>query len=238
MHDVCPTYAAEFIALMSLLDQWNVSRRSLAVVPFFAGQRLSESAELVHALRTEAASGAEVVLHGWQHRFEGVHALWRNRIWSRFATRGCEEFACFSDGEAERFMRLGLAELADVLPGTRISGFTAPGWWMSKGSLTAASRLGFDFVTCLNGVFDVRAGRMIAAPVLTALPQESGVFGCLAEAWGWMRLRAKHVGVLRIALHPYDLSNSRFLNKTAKQLAILQRRNLFFRTYGDVLAAD
>jgi hypothetical protein len=237
VHDVCPAYEAEFLEWRARLDDWGVARRSLAVIPFFGGRRLSDSPRLAAALQAEAAVGAEVVLHGWEHRFEGVHATWRDRTWSRLATRGCEEFAGLTADEAEVRMRSGLAELAAILPHVRIEGFTAPGWWHSAGTLEAAARLDLRFVTGLRGVWDVRAGRWLAVPVLTGLPLEAGAFGRVAEAWGWAWLAARRSRAAGLALHPYDLRNPGFLARAKKTLRAYQARSVPFRLYRELLTA-
>ncbi len=238
VHDVCPAFEAESLEWLALLDEWGIARRSLAVVPFFKGASLSVSLKLVSALRAEIDAGAEIVMHGNQHRFTGRHVSGLDRAWSRLATRGCEEFASLPADKAEELMRNGLEELQAALPDANIEGFTPPGWWMSKGTLEAAARLNLRFVTSLRGLHNTSAGKFVRVPVLSGLPLEAGFFGKLAEAWNCARLAAPRGNGIRIALHPYDLSNSRFVAWIKKTFRAMQTRNVKFLTCGELMALD
>lgn len=238
VHDVCPVFEAETLEWLAWLDEWGIARRSLAVVPFFSGASLSASLRLVSALRSEIDAGAEIVLHGNQHRFTGTHVSRLNRAWSRLATRGCEEFAALPADKAEELIRAGLRELTAALPGARIEGFTPPGWWMSKGTIEAAARLNLRFVTNLHGVHNISVGKFVRVPVLSGLPLEAGFFGKLAEAWNRVRLAAPRGNVIRIALHPYDLRNRRFVAWIKKTFRAMQARNVKFLIYSELMALD
>ncbi len=236
LHDVCPAYEADFMAWRRLLDEWGVVKRSLAVIPCFEGSRLRDFPVLADALRAEIDAGSEILLHGFQHCFAGRHEKLHRVVWSGFFTRGCEEFAALGADEAEKLMNSGLAELASVLPGVRVDGFVAPGWWHSRGTLEAASRVGLRFAQGLNKVFDLRTGKWVRTATLCGLPMEAGLVCMLVEKWGLAQIALLRGRVACLALHPYDLRNPRFLKHLEKTLRSFQDRSAAFKVLREFFA--
>jgi predicted deacetylase len=217
LHDVCPPFEAEFHSWRKLLDKWGVPRRSIAVVPFQNGASpLRESPTLVDALHEETQVGSEILLHGYTHVHERTYPRMRDRFRDRLTTRGCAEFSDLSPEEALERARKGLREIQPFLP-TPIRGFTPPGWWMDAHAIQSLDQLAFSFCTTTFGIIDLRRGRTIRAPVIVGLPQ-SGFFPFLLHGYSFRILPVflQKQRVLRIALHPYDLDNPRFLRETER----------------------
>jgi len=212
VHDVCPRFEAAFHRWRSLLDAWGVRKRSIAAVPFYDGDRhLSSSETLAAALAEEVRCGSEVVLHGYTHVHSGgCRSAWE-RLRDRATTQGCAEFSSASRNDAIERIRRGLAELEPLVPG-RIRGFTPPGWWIGRELLPVLVEAGFDFCTGTFRVMDLRRGDVIRAPVVVGLP-EAGWVPVLVHGYSFRVLPAllKGRGMLRVALHPYDLDNPLFM---------------------------
>ena len=225
LHDVAPPTEQACVRWTALLDEWQVPRRTLAVVPFFDNRhRLSDSASLVEFLRAEVARGSEIVLHGCTHRFEGAYDRLGDRLYDRWLTRGCAEFSRLDEPAARERLLRGKKELEDAL-GIAVRGFIAPGWWQSQSVVKILREAGFRFCESVGGVMDLRDGKLLRSPVLTGLPAPwppCRVF-LRAYAFLWLPFYLRNRLLFRVALHPYDLEDPRFLHSAKRLLARLRR---------------
>ncbi|MFC1451749.1 DUF2334 domain-containing protein [Verrucomicrobiota bacterium] len=220
IHDVCPLFENAVARWLSILDGWGIARRSLAVVPAYErGKRVADSHSLVSMLVREVRGGSEVVLHGYHHILDGGYARIRDRLRDRVTTHGCAEFSCVALEEARERLSRGLTELEQVLP-IPVRGFTAPGWWQAPGIAELLRDMGFHFYTSTWAVVGLNGGRRFASPVLTGLPHPKGLTAALLRAYnfGLLPSAMRRRTLFRVALHPYDLENSGFVEAVGRLL--------------------
>lgn len=218
IHDVAPDSLDAAREWCRLLDGWGIKKRCLAVIPFLRQRPVQSSSSLVDFLKAELAADGEVVLHGYSHQRPSPFTLWHHRLYDRFVTRGEAEFAALDSGESvARLLREGRRELEEAL-GISVRGFTAPCWWQSRATTDMLRRTGFLWYDTLIGIVNLRAGRRIFSPVITGLPPDTGLPALLAPWATGMMSALCRARVLRLALHPYDLSNPRFMRYVERRL--------------------
>ncbi|MDX1890061.1 DUF2334 domain-containing protein [Mycolicibacterium sp. 050158] len=155
------------------------------------GYRLDRDGETVDWLAERRACGDAVVLHGYDE------AATKKR-------RG--EFATLQAHEAN--LRLTGADRVLEHLGLRTRLFAAPGWTVSRGTLTALPRTGFRLVAELSGITDLVRGTTERARVV-------GIGeGFLTETW-WCRTlvltaerTARRAGTVRVAVAAGQLHRS------------------------------
>jgi len=236
VHDICPEFEPQFQTWRTLLDRWGVRRRSLAVIPFYGGKtRVAQSKTLVLALAEEVRNGSEILLHGYTHVSSGAFTGLVDRARDRWTTQGCAEFALPGAGEGRRLIGKGLGELQPLVP-KPIRGFIPPGWWLNSAIAAELPGMGLSFFTSTFGVHDLRRGVCLRTPVVVGLPQSRGVPAALLRGFCFRIIPAlvRDRGILRIALHPYDLDNPRFMcDVEALIVAALKERPL--AVYEDII---
>ncbi len=235
IHDVCSRTQDAFCRWRELLSAWGASKRSLAVIPRYEGdQPLTADATLTALLREELQAGSEILLHGFLHK-ENTPSLhgwsrWRDRL----TTRGCAEFAHMGGDEAREVISAGREELQSLLS-CPIRGFTPPGWWISRAARDALAELGFFFCTRTFDILDLRQDHAIRSPAILGLPHR-GPFSALLHCYGFRVIPVlQRRRLIRLALHPYDLDNPRFLRDAERLVrAALQTHEL--HTYEELVA--
>ena len=152
------------------------------------GYRLDRDAETVDWLTRQRAGGDAVVLHGYDEAAT-------KKLRGEFATLQAHEANLRLMGADRVLEHLGLR--------TRL--FTAPGWNVSQGTVTALPRNGFRLVAELGGITDLVRGTTLRARVV-------GIGeGFLTESW-WCRTvvlsaerTARREGTVRIAVSAAQL---------------------------------
>lgn len=204
LHDVAPETWPRCQSLLAMLDEIGASPATLLVVPDFHGHgRVDESPEFLRALARRCARGDEIALHGYFHRDDSraprSPVAWLRR---RVLTSGEGEFSELSAEVAASRLRAGVGLLASV--GWSVAGFVAPAWLASAGTGAALRDSGLRWTSSHTALIDLRTGRRIMAPCLTASPR-SAWRRSASIAWlragAWLTSRA---AVVRVGLHPAD----------------------------------
>lgn len=234
LHDVAPSTAESSRRWVELLDDRGI-RASLLVVPgMWNGMSLDSSTGFTTWLREAEARGHEVVQHGFRHVRTDSFSLGRVReIVGRVLARGCEEFWHLPTKRAAELMTLGREIL--VGQGFDVRGFVAPGWLMSKGALLAASHLEYGYTCTHTHVIDLSSGRRLLAPTTSQRPRShlSGV----GVKWNktLVTVAARQGDVVRVALHPDDLHESKLRRANLDMCDRLRERGHRSSTYRDVV---
>jgi len=135
--------------------------------------------------------------------------------------------------EASPRLASGRAALAEV--GLTADGFTPPGWLASPGAVTALKNHGFRYVTTHWGLRHLHDGRLNRGFALSHRPtggpgERVGVVLLRAAA----RRGAARGGLVRIALHPDDLSRPRLRTETLRAIEAVLAAGGQAMTYGQL----
>jgi len=219
LHDIAPSTEAATREWCRILDRWGIRRRSLAVIPFSSGVPLRSCASLVDFLRAEIAGGSEIVQHGYTHQHPSPYTVWHHRLYDRFIARGnAEFFRPGPDVSVGPTIGAGRAELEESL-GVTIRGFTAPCWAQDCGVDAQLRLQEFGWYDTMGGIIDLVRRRRIRAPVITGTPPDSMLGSLIMPVYGFYMIPLFfRRSVRRVALHPYDLANSRFMRYSEKFL--------------------
>jgi predicted deacetylase len=208
LHDVAPATLEECRAVLDFLDGMNAGPVALLVVPDYHGRgRVDRDARFVSFIDARIRRGDEVVLHGLRHvdavpLGRGVREWLERRVY----TAGEGEFSRLDAPTARRALLRGLAILRGA--GWHPSGFVAPAWLMSPGTLEALEGLPFEYCATRGEVILAGSGTRIAAPSLVVSSRSAGRRAA-SVAWNaaFARIHARQP-VIRAALHPSDLRHA------------------------------
>lgn len=220
---------------MELLGAHVGERLAMLVVPNHWGDApIVPGSPFATRLRSWAANGVEMFLHGFYHRDQGGHSSAGDRLRANFMTAGEGEFLGLSRTEAADRLSEGRQLLEDVI-GRSIDGFVAPAWLYGSGALEALRDADVPLAEDHFRVWSPASGKQLASgPVITwASRTRMRLLSSLAAA---AALRHAPLPVLRIGVHPPDIrqpSLVRSIDKTFRS-AVANRRA---GRYSDLLAA-
>ncbi len=182
IHDVNPVYEDRIKRLRDMLVGFGVKKYTYCVVPFFHGVeklRLDKNPSFVSFLKKEKK---DIALHGYTH-------LKVNHFSE-------EEFFRMSYQAAAKRIKDGLSIFRKVK--IKPSGFVAPVWVASQGTVLAAEGAGFNYATWGNKIFSFKRQREAITNVVirgNVLTIPSTVMSLIEIAKG---------DTLQLAFHPTD----------------------------------
>lgn len=232
IHDVAPASFTESRRWLEICESYGC-RTSLLVIPgSWRGEGPLMEGEFARWLRSAAARGHEVVMHGLNHIAHGspcsVHATF-----GRVVARGCEEFWSVEYADARERVLEGLAAFARV--GLRPRGFVPPGWLLSRQALQALRSTGFEYTTTHRSIFSLDRERVVNS---FAISQRPGGTSAMVAAYATQmvgRLQRHLSPVVRVALHPADLTLDICLRADLALIRGALKEGFTSRTYGDVI---
>lgn len=208
LHDVAPATLDECRVALDFLDGINAGPVALLVVPdYHGGGRVDRDPRFVSFIDARIRRGDEVVLHGLRHvdaapRGPGVREWLERRVY----TAGEGEFSRLDTQAARRALLRGLAILRGA--GWHPTGFVAPAWLMSPGTLEALEALPFEYCSTRGDVILLGSGTRLAAPSLV-VSSRSATRRTASVAWNAVSARVHaRQRVIRAALHPPDLRHA------------------------------
>jgi predicted deacetylase len=149
--------------------------------------------------------------------------------------RGAAEFAALDAAQAGE--RLSYADEVMRSVGLSAQGFTPPGWLASPGSVRALAAAGFRYLTTHRGLWNLPERRLRRGFALSNRP-----VGGVTEWLGAVMMQAAarrgaaRGGVVRVALHPDDLSRPRLRDTTLRAIETALRLGAVAQTYGTLHA--
>jgi predicted deacetylase len=234
VHDVAPASATPTGIWLDALDRRGL-RSSLLVIPGrWRGDSLADRAAFQRLLRERQGAGDEIVQHGWRHQ-AGVDACGWRAVAARSLARGAGEFAALSQPAALLRLRAGHAVLADA--GLATAAFTAPGWLHSPGTLRALRQLRFTHTTTHTAVVDLVSGQQPRGFAFSHRPGGAGERAAAHLLRAGVRATARAGGLVRIALHPDDLSRPGLRDATLAAIDEALDLGAAPATYGELLAS-
>jgi predicted deacetylase len=235
IHDVSPATAEQTRRWCADTDTLGIPVSLLVIPGPWRGQTLAEAPDYAAELRERvSAHGDEIVLHGFTHT-AGSSGPALRRLLGRAVARGAAEFAALDEAHATELLTAGASVLRSL--GLTAQGFTPPGWLASPGALRALTATGFSYVTTHRGLRRLPSRSLTAGFALSHRP-----VGGVSEWIGATLLSttatntARRGGLVRIALHPDDLSRPRLRSVTLRAISAALAAGATAHTYGELAA--
>lgn len=210
IHDVSPYHEARLERLVPLVEAAvGPGRFAMLVVPdFHRTASLGDNPGFAHKLRHWAEAGCEIFLHGYTHCDESEHRTFADRMKAGGLTADEGEFLGLDYSDAIRKLSAGRKLLEDLI-GRPVSGFVAPAWLYSRGSLKALRDQGFTLAEDHFRVWNPQNGAVLTrGPVLTYASRSRSR---LVSSILWSRIATVALArarTVRIAVHPHDVEAS------------------------------
>jgi len=207
LHDVAPATQSTAAKIISELNQKGVRHCSLLVVPNYHHRGPSmHDRQFVSWLRDLAASGHEIVIHGYFHeRPSRERESLFEKIITQLYTQGEGEF--YNLGYDEALRRIKMASDEFQAAGLKPRGFVAPAWLLSADGERAARDAELEYTTRLRNVRDLRSGETFPARSLV-YSVRNGWRRTTSLIWNTALRRAlKNNPLMRLSIHPPDFSH-------------------------------
>jgi uncharacterized protein len=207
IHDVAPSTQAQVEKILAQLARHGVRNCSLLVVPDYHRQGRSLADPGFHSwLHELAASGHEIVIHGFYHqRARRDDEETRAKIVTRIYTADEGEFFDLGYDEALRLLQEARNDFETH--SFHPTGFIAPAWLLGAEAERAVIDAGMNYTTTLRTVRDFAGGRIIASQSLV-YSVRSGWRRVSSLVWNrslFCRLTTNPL--LRLGIHPPDLEH-------------------------------
>ncbi|MCG8422304.1 MAG: polysaccharide deacetylase family protein [Proteobacteria bacterium] len=218
IHDVAPPFLPQVRWLRDRLHEWGVAHTTLLAVPDFHRRgALHRDGATCAWLRDRAAAGDEIALHGYYHIERIAITGPGSRLRSRLFSAGEAEFLSLDPETSEDLLRRGRAQLQDIL-GIPIRGFVAPAWQESRFLSQQLHALGFQWheTNLFVAPLAEDSGRIFSPVIGFATRTPLRLVSSLL--WGRtltpiLECRARmRPSLIRVALHPGDLTSSRVMS--------------------------
>ncbi len=207
IHDVAPATRDRVDEIVRHITDLGANFSSLLVVPDYHRQgRAMADPAFCEWLRELGERGHEVVLHGFFHeRARRPNETPRDQFITRFYTADEGEFYDLGYDEARALIEEAQRDFA--AQGFRPRGFIAPAWLLGAEAERAAIDAGMTYTTTLRQVRDFVARQEIASQSLGYSVRSSWRRG-LSLGWNrWLFSRLTNNALLRLSLHPPDISH-------------------------------
>ena len=217
LHDVTPAFEPELRALWVMCAEQNIVP-ALFVVPNWHGDwPLEDHGRFVSWLRARAREGSDVFLHGERHDEIGTRRRWHDHLRAFGRTDSEGEFLALDRDETRRRITRGAERLRDI--GLQPIGFVAPAWLWSDGTRGTVGELGFSLSEDERAIYLHRRGIGLASPLIRWSARTSVralASTAVARAMTWWH---RHNWLVRIALHPSDMSRLETRQSTKETIA-------------------
>ncbi len=233
LHDVSPRYEKTIMRIHDVLVELGAARYSMLVVPDFWGNwSLEDYPEFCEWLRDLSAEGTEMILHGYHHYDSiGSHGA-VDRVRSAFFTRGEGEFLGLDCRAAAELLKKGKNELERILK-IDITGFVAPAWLYSTGTLKALSETGFTYAESRWRTWNPMTGHTYLRVPVVNYAGGGSLKRWTADLWVTSsRVVLGGMRTVRFAIHPADFENKITRGKIQKHLEMLLSERTALRANG------
>ena len=224
LHDVAPSTAELSRRWLELLETLGV-RASLLVIPGrWNGQELSQSPAFVDWLHAAESRGHEIVQHGLLHTRDKNFASTskRSRI-GQLLGRGCQAFQRLIHGKSIM-----------TKCGFHATGFVAPAWMMSEGTLDALRDTGFQYTNNHTHLINTQTGEKKFVVVTSQRPRSLLSLPGVAVTNGIAKYVESQGKPLRSARHPAALMSPRLREANLKLITQFLSRGYVSMTYDEL----
>jgi predicted deacetylase len=234
IHDVTPAFESRVFQLWDLCSSHGVTPALLVVPDWHGAWPLNDYPRFLDWIRTRAAQGAEVMLHGERHDEVGLPRS-RADAWRAWgSTAGEGEFLTLDGPAAQERLCRALARLRQL--GLEPTGFVPPAWLARESTYDVVGSAGLRFSEDAGSVILLPSKRRVSSPVVRWSARTSlRAWGSVAVASArWVLQRGSDWP--RIALHPQDLDHRATAGSLRRTLERWLRHHRPGR-YGDLTAA-
>jgi len=230
VHDVAPATAEASRRWVEILDSLRIKSSLLVVPGRWRGRDLMSTPSFVRWLKSAAADGHEIVLHGLEHSVttRSPKSPLRDRL-GRLMARGCQEFWNLDEAQAGHRITTGLDLLHEL--GFDSLGFVAPGWLMSDGTRHALASSGLKYTCDHTRLIDLESGN--SRRMITTSQRPNSVLALpgalVTDIIAGMHVRTDRS--FRVALHPEDLGSARLRDSNIRACRSAQQHGFESNTY-------
>ena len=233
LHDVAPATAELSRRWLDLLETLGVHASLLVIPGRWNGQELSQSPAFVDWLHAAESRGHEIVQHGMFHTRDKSFATSSRRSQvGQLLGRGCQEFWELPYEEA--FKRLELGKTVMSTCGFHPTGFVAPAWMMSEGTLDALRDTGFQYTNNHTHLINTQTKEKSLVVVTSQRPRSLLSLPGVVVANGIAKFVESQGKPLRIAIHPADLMSPRLRDTNLKLITQFLSRGYVSMTYDEM----
>ena len=182
VHDVSPKYMDEIKVIFKYLERIGVKEKVILVVPDFDKRYDIISDNFIELIKEQENS--EIALHGLHH--------------------SVYEFLFMTKKNAKNALTWGkqlLSRSFNTVP----SGFVAPMWLQSYGSIKGVKESGFTYTALFTKVIFFNSKKFYSIP--TNFDWGSMTLNRLSMRINKAILKTKKSGIIRFAIHPKDVEN-------------------------------
>lgn len=235
IHDVAPASAAQTARWCDDADAFGIPVSLLVIPGPWRGERLADHPDYAAFLRERRAGGDELMVHGWIHRAGSEGPLARRAV-GRAVARGAAEFAALDAATAAAKLRAATAVMSEF--GLSTTGFTPPGWLASPAAERALRDAGFTHTTNHFGAKELRTGRLHRGFALSHRPGGGWSERLGADLFERLARRtAVRGGLVRLALHPDDLTRPGLRETTLRAVDAALTAGAQASTYADLVGS-
>ena len=205
IHDVTPAFESRVLQLWDLCSSCGVTPALLVVPNWHGAWPLEQSPGFLDWIRSRAAQGGEVVLHGERHDEVGLPRSPRDawRAWGHTAGEG--EFLTLNGPAARDRLHRALERLRQA--GLEPTGFVPPAWLARESTYEVAAAAGLQFSEDAGSIILLPSKQRVHSPVVRWSARSSvRAWGSVAVA-GARWLLQRGTAWPRIAFHPQDLDH-------------------------------
>jgi uncharacterized protein len=228
IHDVTPYHLQRLEQLVPIIEEVvGKGKFALLVVPDFHREgRLDQNAVFAKQLRGWADDGCDIFLHGFTHLDESEYSSFGAGLKAKRLTAGEGEFLGLSYYDATRKLIDGRKVVEDII-GRPVTGFIAPAWLYSPGSLRAIADQGFDLCEDHFRVWNPQNDEVYArGPVVTYASRSPTR---LLSSLLWSRIATvalSRANVVRFAVHPHDVDAPELVAEIRRALLAFNRSHI------------
>jgi uncharacterized protein len=225
LHDVTPRHLARLTCAEALFRELGVTHATYLVVPrYHRAWAIETDAGFRAWCRASRPFTVRWCLHGYHHeeirradRFSVQN--WFNR---RFLTAGEGEFLGLREAEMREYIDPG-REAFTACFGIEPTGFVAPAWLFNRELIPVLRDLRFAWTEDHWRIYDLIHGATLDAPVITwATRTVLHRYGSARLAPALLRCWRQRP-VIRIAVHPLDFDDPRFVDAIRHAIAAALR---------------
>ncbi|MEO6092223.1 MAG: polysaccharide deacetylase family protein [Novosphingobium sp.] len=239
IHDVGPRFESAIDRLRDHLGQHAALEKvALLVVPDHWGEApITAGGKFATRLRSWAAAGSEIFVHGWQHRDTQVHRTWLARFRASHMTAGEGEFLGLDYHAARALMERG-RDLIEDITGRPVAGFIAPAWLYGGQATRALADCGFAIAEDHTKVWQPVSGQVLArGPVITWASRSPARVASSLLAARVLTPLLRHARVARVGVHPGDTAVPAIMMSIDRTVASLAETHCPAR-YADLVSKE
>ena len=198
VHDVMPETLDLVGQILRKFSDLPRNHIYLLIVP---GKPWSESQ--LETLKAWQEQGYQLAGHGWTHHirrkttaYHYLHALLVSRNVAEHLSLSSEELENLLCRNFQWFIDTGFEPPELYVP---------PAWALGQLTREKMKTLPFRYYETTSGIYDSNEDRFIPL-LLTGYEADTGLRAGVLKVWNWLNLWLSRHKIIRISIHPYDLS--------------------------------